>query len=103
MHRGMRACGRGVRSIRTERNEAHARASNIYIYIYIYVYISGEGIHNVCILVYEYRYTYTYIYIISGEGIEFVELENGCACCNASDELLTCILQVHITLHYTHY
>ena len=36
-----------------------------------------------------------YIYIISGEGIEFVELENGCACCNASDELLTCILQLH--------
>ena len=30
----------------------------------------------------------------SGEGVEFVELENGCACCNASDELLACIYQV---------
>ena len=30
----------------------------------------------------------------SGEGVEFVELENGCACCNASDELLACILQL---------
>jgi len=31
----------------------------------------------------------------SGEGVEFVELENGCACCNASDELLACIYQLH--------
>lgn len=30
----------------------------------------------------------------SGEGIEFVELENGCACCNASDELMACIAQL---------
>jgi G3E family GTPase len=30
----------------------------------------------------------------SGEGVEFVELENGCACCNASDELLACIYQL---------
>jgi len=27
----------------------------------------------------------------SGEGVEFVELENGCACCDASGELLACI------------
>ena len=33
----------------------------------------------------------------SGEGVEFVELENGCACCNASDELLACILQVSMS------
>jgi len=30
----------------------------------------------------------------SGEGVDIVELENGCACCNASDELLACIYQV---------
>jgi hypothetical protein len=30
----------------------------------------------------------------SGEGVEFVELENGCACCNASDELMGCINQL---------
>jgi G3E family GTPase len=30
----------------------------------------------------------------SGEGMEFVELENGCACCNASDELMVCIVQL---------
>jgi len=27
----------------------------------------------------------------SGEGVEFVELENGCACCDAAGELLACI------------
>ena len=31
----------------------------------------------------------------SGEGVEFVELENGCACCNAADELMACIYQLH--------
>eukprot|EP00960_Hanusia_phi_P031976 749592-Hanusia_phi.AAC.2 len=30
----------------------------------------------------------------SGKGIEFVELENGCACCNSSDELMACIDQL---------
>lgn len=30
----------------------------------------------------------------SGEGVDFVELENGCACCNASDELMACIWQL---------
>jgi G3E family GTPase len=30
----------------------------------------------------------------SGEGVEFVELENGCACCNASGELLACVDQL---------
>jgi len=35
----------------------------------------------------------------SGEGIEFVELENGCACCNASDELMACIAQLLEVAH----
>ena len=30
----------------------------------------------------------------SGEGVEFVELANGCACCDASGELLACIEQL---------
>jgi G3E family GTPase len=30
----------------------------------------------------------------SGDGVEFVELENGCACCNASGELLACVEQL---------
>ena len=29
-----------------------------------------------------------------GDGVEFVELQNGCACCDASGELLVCIEQL---------